>query len=97
MLLFVKIFRSSYGQNFLPVALGCTLLILTVPAHASLWDILQEDLDAVQLSQQTDAAQDALLRVEALREGGKDLLPAFPAQVKGLLAQRIDGDIAARE
>ena len=59
-----------------------------MPAHASLWELLQKDLDAAEQSQAQDTAQDAALQTEALREGSKDLFPAFPVEVKGALEGR---------
>jgi hypothetical protein len=86
----VHLFSIKHGLHTLYGVTVLLLLTSSITAHASLWDILEGDLDAADSSQQTDAAQDALLRVEAEREGRKDLFPAFPAQVKGVLAQRIE-------
>jgi hypothetical protein len=80
--------------------LALTLLASAASAHASIWDILDGDLNAVEQSQKNDAQQEEALRAEAQREGQNELMPALPIETKTTLELRKEqrtGDFVTAE
>jgi hypothetical protein len=78
---FFTFIPSSMRKLLLFSALPLALSISTV-ASAGMWDIAEDDLDAMSESLLHDAQQEATLRAEVLRESVQELFPLLPVETK---------------
>ena len=65
-------------------------LCLSTAARAGMWDIAEEDVEAMEQSLLQDAKQEAFLRAEALRESVQELFPSLPIETKTALEKKRD-------